>query len=148
MTEDAKPPGPTGAVLSAAAVYFALVFAVGLLLGPARVLWLEPWLGETLAVLCEAPLLILAMWFAARAAPRWARVQGGWAAHLAIGIIALGLQQIADLAAGFGFRGMTLADQLAYFSTPPGFIYAATLVAFAIMPLIRMRPKAPREDAA
>lgn len=124
-------------MLRAAAFYFIVVFGVGLILGPARVLWLEPWMGPTLAVLCEAPLLIAAMWFAAGAAPRWAGLDGGWSAHLGVGLIALLLQQIADLAVGFGLRGMTLAEQQAYFTTPPGYIYIFTLVVFALLPMVR-----------
>jgi len=126
-------------VLLAAAIYFALVFAVGMLFGPPRVLWLEPWLGKAFAVLLEAPVLVVAMWFAARLAPAWARVRGGWVSFLSIGVIALVLQQVADLAVGFGLRGMTLADQFAYIATPAGAIYAVTLVIFAVMPLVRMR---------
>jgi hypothetical protein len=126
----------------AAAIYFALVFAVGLALGPVRVLWLEPVLGRTFAVLCETPFLIAAMVIAARHAPLWAKVQGGWPSYLAIGLIALALQQVADLAVGFGLRGMTLNEQLALFSTPPGYIYAFNLVVFAGAPLFaRRRPK-------
>ncbi len=124
-------------LLRAAGLYFAIVFGVGLLLGPPRVLWLEPWLGKTLAVLCEMPLLIGAMWFGARAAPNWAGLQAGWASLLGVGVLALVLQQIADLAVGFGLRSMTLAEQWAYFATPPGFIYAFSLVLFALMPLLR-----------
>ena len=52
-------------------------------------------------VLLEAPLLIIAMWFAARAADQWARVEGGWMSYLFVGLIALALQQLADLAVGF-----------------------------------------------
>ena len=123
----------------AAAIYFALVFAAGLLLGPARVIWIEPWLGNAIAVLLEAPFLIAAMWFASRAAPKWAGASGGWPSFLAIGVAALLMQQIADLAVGFGLRGMTFSDQLAHFATSAGVIYAATLIIFALMPLIRMR---------
>lgn len=141
MTDAAKP----NRVPRAALIYFALVFAVGFLLGPLRVLWLEPWFGKTIAVLLEAPLLILAMWFAAPAAARWARLGGGWSRHVVVGVLALALQQAADLAVGFGLRGMTLADQLTYFTTPAGAIYAVTLVVFALMPLIRM-PRGPRGD--
>jgi hypothetical protein len=123
-------------LLTAAALYFCMVFFVGALLGPFRVLWLEPWAGPTIAVLCEAPLLILAMNFAAKWAPAWARLDGGWLSFLAMGLLALVLQQLADLAVGFGLRGMTLDSQLHYFATPPGWIYAFCLVVFALMPLI------------
>jgi hypothetical protein len=139
MTQESSSTRKTSGVAHAAASYFALVFAVGLTLGPARVIWLEPWLGKALAVLLEAPLLVCAMWFGARAAPAWARVEGGWVSFLSIGLVALALQQVADLAVGFGLRGMTLADQLAHFATPAGAIYAVTLIVFALMPLIRMR---------
>lgn len=131
-------------IVTAASIYFALVFAVGLLAGPVRVMWIEPVLGTTIAVLLETPLLLAAMWFAARLAPHWAGASGGWLSYLAIGLIALALQQVADLAVGFGLRGMTVPAQLAYFATPPGWIYAFSLAAFALMPLIR-RKKTPIE---
>ncbi|ANP46778.1 hypothetical protein [Candidatus Viadribacter manganicus] len=135
---DPAPERPSRA-LYAALIYFALVFVVGLILGPARVLWLEPWLGRAIAVLLEAPFLVCAMWFAAPLSLRWGRVELGWARALWVGVLALVLQQVADLAVGFGLRGMTLTDQLTYFATPAGAIYAFTLVVFAIMPLMRMR---------
>lgn len=131
----------------AAALYFAIVFAVGLVLGPARVLWLEPWLGKTIAVLCEAPLLIAAMVFAAKWAPTWTRFDGDWRAYLVMGLAALVLQQVADLAVGFGLRGMTLTDQFAYFGTPPGYIYAACLAVFALAPFVQ-HLRAPRSSAS
>ena len=139
MTGRDTPSQSPNRVPHAAALYFALVFAAGLLFGPARVLWLEPWLGNAIAVLIESPFLIAAMWFAARAAPTWTRAEGGWPSFLAIGVVALVLQQIADLAVGFGLRGMTLSDQFAHFGTPAGMVYAGTLIIFALMPLIRMR---------
>jgi hypothetical protein len=133
--EAAPPIGRKRRVAWAAVLYFAAVFAVGLALGPVRVLWLEPWIGQTLAVLCEAPFLIAAMAIAARLAPRWAGMQGGWIAHVWVGVLALSFQQIADLAVGFGLRGMTIKEELAYFATPPGWIYSATLIVFALAPL-------------
>lgn len=126
-------------ILPTAAFYFLLVFAVGLLLGPIRVLWLEPILGRTVAVLCETPFLIAAMIFAARWVPRWTKLTGGWWPYAAVGLIALALQQLADLAVGFGLRGMTLNDQLRLFSTPAGYVYAADLIIFAIAPLLMRR---------
>lgn len=52
--------------MAASLLYFAIVIAVGFLLGPLSVLWLEPQLGKTIAVLCELPLLLVAMILAAR----------------------------------------------------------------------------------
>lgn len=138
-----QPVLPRSRILATSAIYFLLVFAVGLVLGPIRVLWLEPVLGRTIAVLCETPFLIAAMVFAARWTPRWTKLTGGWPSYAAVGFIALVLQQLADLAVGFGLRGMTLNDQLAFFATPPGYIYAADLVLFAVAPiLMRRRPGA------
>ncbi len=123
-------------LLTAAALYFCMVFLVGALLGPLRVLWLEPFAGPTIAVLCEAPLLIFAMRVAAHWAPAWARFEGGWLSYLLMGVAALVLQQVADLAVGFGLRAMTFEAQLRYFETPPGWIYGFCLLVFAVMPFI------------
>lgn len=137
MSDVGETSAPKGSrVLTAAAVYFVLVFAVGLVLGPVRVLWIEPWLGALLAILCEAPLLIIAMIVAARFAPALVGLGGGWSARLLMGVLALVMQQMADLSVGFGLRGVTVQEQLAYFRTLPGYIYITMLVLFALMPLI------------
>jgi hypothetical protein len=137
MTELAETSPAVGRrVLTAAAIYFVLVFAVGFVLGPARVFWVEPLLGPTLAVLCEAPILIVAMVYAAQLASHVAGLRTGWLGYLIMGLLALVLQQVADLAVGFGLRGVTLQEQIAYFRTLPGYIYIATLLLFAAMPLL------------
>lgn len=123
-------------IVGTAALYFICVFIVGLVLGPIRVVWVEPALGRTLAVLCEAPFLLGAIGLAARCTPRWTNMQSGGLAYLAVGVLALLFQQVADLAVGFGLRGMTLSEQLALFATPPGYIYAVTLIAFALAPWV------------
>ncbi len=123
-------------VIISAALYFAIVFAVGFVLGPIRVLWLEPPLGPTLAVLCELPFLLIAMAVSARWVPRWIDLDRRSNVLAAMGIMALVLQQIADFAVGFVLRGFTPAQQLAYFGTPAGLIYLVSLLAFAAMPAL------------
>jgi hypothetical protein len=135
-------------ILATSAIYFGLVFAAGMVMGPARVLWLEPWLGPTLAVACELPLLIVAMSFAARWAPRWAGLEAGWLAHLGVGVLALIFQQLADLSVGFGLRGMSINDQLRYFSTPAGWLYAGSLAVFALTPLFAYWRRSRTKPAA
>lgn len=124
---------------AAASIYFAIVFATGLILGPMRVLYLEPWLGRTIAVLLETPFLLAAMAFAGRWAPIWTKLTPTVLSLLGVGVSALAFQEVADLAVGFGLRGMTLNEQLALFTTPPGWIYLFDLAAFALAPLVMRR---------
>jgi hypothetical protein len=123
-------------IAAAAALYFAIVFGVGFLLGPIRVLWLEPRVGPLLAVLCEAPFLLAAMAVGARWAPRVAELQRNVTSMALTGVGALVLQQIADFAIGTGLRGISPSEQLAQLATGPGMVYAALLVTFAAMPLL------------
>jgi len=123
-------------IAAAAVLYFAVVFGVGFLLGPIRVLWLEPKLGPTIAALCEAPFLLIAMAVAARRVPEFVRPRQGWAPLALMGGGALVLQQLADLVVGMSLRGLAPSEQLGHFSTAPGLIYAGLLVAFAGMPIV------------
>jgi hypothetical protein len=119
--------------LAAALRYFAIVFGTGLVLGPLRVWYVEPRVGVTTAVLLEAPVLLVAMLVGAKLTMRWMQPSDA-AAPLGVGLLALAMQQIADVAAGVLLRGMSLGDHVAHFATPPGMIYAALLVAFVVMP--------------
>lgn len=151
-SEERKNAVRSSRVVSTASLYFALVFLVGLALGPIRVLWLEPVFGPTIAVLCESPFLLAAIWHAARWAPRWTRLHGEWLSYLMVGLLALAFQQTADLAVGFGLRGMTLNQQVSFFGTPPGYIYAFDLLIFALAPLLArkivVRTVAPDQDGS
>lgn len=118
----------------AALSYFAIVFAVGLLCGPIRVLMLEPMFGATAAVLLEAPILLMAMLYAARFVPRRLRLAPTAAAHLGMGFGALVLVLLADFGVGVLLRQMTPGAIAAQFATPAGRVYAALLLALALMP--------------
>src|SRR5260370_35001024 len=48
------------------AVYAIIVFLIGFILGTIRVLLLAPRLGETIAVIVEAPVILAASWFVCR----------------------------------------------------------------------------------
>jgi hypothetical protein len=123
-------------IMAAAILYFAVVFSVGFLLGPIRVLWLEPQLGPSIAALCEAPFLLIAMAVAALWVLDFVRLRQAWAPLALMGGGALVLQQLADFAVGISLRGLTPSEQLARFSSAPGLIYAGLLVAFAAMPVV------------
>jgi hypothetical protein len=122
-------------LVAAAVLYFVAVFAVGILLGPIRVLLLEPRLGPVIAVLCEAPFLLTAIVLAARWVPRVTHLEPRAGAMVLVGLGALILQQTADLAVGYRLRGISAAEQLARFATREGLIYLALVTVFALMPL-------------
>lgn len=129
-------------IAAASLLYFAMVFGAGFVLGPVRVLVLEPRIGPLAAILCEAPFLLTAIVLAARWAPRAARVDPRRHALLLIGLGALALQQSADVSVGLLLRGMSLAEQFARLATTEGRIYLALLVLFAAMPLLVNRTAA------
>jgi hypothetical protein len=124
------------AILKTSLLYFIVVFGVGFLLGPIRVLWLEPSFGKTQATLMEAPLLLAAMIFAARWVPRRMALSGGIGVHLLAGLVAVLILQLADFVVAIGFRNMTIGDQLASLSTPAGIAYLALVALFGLMPAI------------
>jgi hypothetical protein len=133
-------------ILISAVLYFLIVFGVGFALGPIRVFWLEPALGQTIAVLCETPFLLAAMVLAASWVPAKLNLTRRPAPLLAMGIGALLLQQIADFTVGSSLRGLSAKDQIAYFATPAGMIYAVALLLFALMPLLVARAAARPKD--
>jgi hypothetical protein len=125
---------PAGLV--AGITYFVIVFGVGFLLGPLRVLILEPRIGATLAVLIETPILIVTMVLAARFLIARLNLAHATVQRIAMGSVALALVIIADLGVGLGLRGITLAEQGRYLITPAGLIYLSTLAVFAAIPVV------------
>jgi hypothetical protein len=81
-----------GAALRPGALYFAACFCAGAVLGPIRVLVVEPAIGPAAAVLVEAPLILGVAVLAARAVLRGAP----GASPLAVGLVALVLLVAAE----------------------------------------------------
>jgi hypothetical protein len=125
--------------LRAGAVYFMIAFAAGWVLGPVRVLWVEPRLGPTTAVMLEAPLMLTVSVLAARWVIRHFEVPGALASRIGMGTVALTLLLLAELLGGLWLRGQTLRDYLAHFGTAPGLLALAVFAAFAALPIFVMR---------
>ena len=126
-------------IVLATLLYFAVVFGTGLVLGPVRLLWLEPRVGPAIAELIEAPFLVIAMVGAARWVPKIARTTENLRSSAFIGVGALVLLLMADFTVGYSLRGLALPEQLARFATAPGVIYAILLLLFALMPVLLKR---------
>ncbi|HKS97657.1 MAG TPA: hypothetical protein VJV74_16190 [Terriglobia bacterium] len=133
-------------ILKAGAVYFALVFGAGFVLGTIRVLWIVPRLGVRIAELAESPVMLVVSFLAARWVVRHLARHGAALApleRLGVGLLALGFLVAAELAVVFWLRQLTLADYLASRDPVSGTVYVVSLAAFAAMPLFVARKREP-----
>jgi hypothetical protein len=122
-----------------ALAYFAIAFGAGFLLGPIRVLWLVPQVGERAAELIEMPIMLVVIVWAARWIVRRFATPSPASTKLAIGAVALVLMLAAEFGLVLGLRGIPLSE---YFSTRDpvaGAVYYLMLVLFAAMPWLVSR---------
>ncbi len=125
-------------VAKGALAYWAIVFAIGFVLGAGRVTLLAPRIGATAAVLVELPVMLTATWFAAR------RIVQGMAIRLlpeaaALGLLAFGLTLASELALGVLGFGMTPGEWLAALFKMPGVLGLAGQAIFAAMPALILK---------
>jgi hypothetical protein len=127
-------------LLRAAIAYWAVVFALGVVLGTLRTLWLAPAIGLVPATLAELPLMLAASWWAS-----------GWLvrrfaittpdAGLAMGGIAFALLMAAELALAAMLMEQSADEWLGGFAALHAQIGLAGQMAFALMPWWRVRGK-------
>lgn len=125
-------------VLKLAVLYVAIVFSVGFVLGAIRVLFLVPPLGSRIAELLEMPFMLIAIVLAARWISHQAHPTTA-SAQLGIGLIALALLLMAEVAVGVGLRGLSPAESLINPDPVSGTIYYIMLTVFALMPWLLAR---------
>lgn len=129
-------PRMTVRILRAGVLYWAIVFALGFVLGTIRVLAIAPALGsETKAVILELPVMLLASWAAARWVVRRFEPMGraGW---LGAGGFAFALLIAAEAALAALAFGQSAGEWAESLFVVPGIIGLAGQVAFALMPAL------------
>lgn len=134
------------ATIRAALVYFAIVLGTGFVLGMFRVPILVPRIGERWAELAEMPIMATVIYFAAgyllRRFPEIA-VPGR---SLAAGFLALALSVGAELGLAVLLQSQTVTEFVSSRDKVSGSVYVALLLAFALMPRLRL-PKPVTQDA-
>ena len=123
----------------AALLYFLIVFGAGSLLGPIRILFVVPRIGERAAEMLEAPLMLLIVILAANWIVRRFELPSRLIYRLGAGVIAFSLGLIFEFGLVLMLRGLTLRE---YFQTRDpiaGGVYYLTLVLFALMPTLVRR---------
>ena len=123
-------------VVKAGALYFALVFGAGFVLGTVRTLWVVPRVGTRTAELMEMPIMLAVTIVAARWTVLHLKVPSIWSARLEMGCMALILMLIVEFGFVLWIRGLSIKDYLATRDPVAGTAYYLLLIVFAIMPRI------------
>lgn len=127
-----------GRAVLAGLAYFAVVFALGFVLGSVRVLLVAPAMGEFIAVLIELPVMVLACWLVSGFWIRQLRIMTVNAA-LMMGAVAFFCLMIAEFSLGAQAFERTLSDQLQRWMTIAGALGLSGQIAFALFPWIQVR---------
>ncbi len=126
-------------ILKAGLVYFALVFGAGFVLGTIRMLLVVPRFGTRTAELMETPIMVMVSILAARWVVRRLAAPPKPSMRLAIGLVALALLLVAELALVLWLRGLTISEYLASRDPVAGTVYIIALGVFAVMPIFVAR---------
>jgi hypothetical protein len=132
-------------VISAALIYFAVVFSFAFLMGLFRVLVANPALGKTRAVLIELPLVLAISWISAGVLIARFGIFRNLTQRLAMG----GLAFIVTMAAEIGFSVLVFGQPLsAYVESiwnPAGVLGLSGQLGFALIPAIQLAFKRMRQ---
>ncbi|HKM83130.1 MAG TPA: hypothetical protein VJY15_19495 [Candidatus Acidoferrum sp.] len=120
--------------MKAGVLYFALVFAVGFVLGTIRTRWIVPRFGTRMAELMEMPIMLAVTIVAARWTVVRLSVPMMWSARLEMGCMALVLMLIAEFGFVLWIRGLSIKEYFATRDPVSGAAYYLLLLVFAIMP--------------
>ena len=123
-------------------LYFAIVLGTGFVLGVFRVPFLVPRIGERWAELAEMPIMATVIFFSAGYVLRRFPAIQSPGRSLATGVLALGLSICAELGLALVLQDRSLAQYLASRDRISGSVYLVLLMAFAVMPRLRLRSHA------
>ncbi len=126
-------------LMKCSAVYFAIVFGVGFLLGPIRILVLAPKVGERTAELLEMPVMLAVSAATAHWVLRRFPVPARTGLRLALGFLALLFMLLAEFALVMRLRNITIEQYFATRDPVSGTAYYLSLLLFALFPSLMDR---------
>jgi hypothetical protein len=125
------------ACVQAGVVYALSAFSIGFLLGAIRVTLVAPRVGETLAVLLEAPLMLAVSWKLSR----WSAGRFGVLSHfndaLLMGVISFATLMSAEIVTAVLFFGRSVQSYFDGFASAAGMIGLLAQVCFAAFPVVQ-----------
>lgn len=135
--------------LKIGALYFLVVFAVGFILGVVRIMFLVPILGQRYAELAEMPVMLMVVFLTAYVLVRKYGHRLSGDATLGFGFVAVVMLIIVEFTVVLGLRGLSLAEYVEGRDPVASFVYAASLLVFALAPwLVSWYLRLPLNDRA
>ena len=125
-------------IASAAIAYWAVVFALGFVLGTIRVTWIIPLVGLLPATALELPLILVASWFTAGCLVRRFTIERRSDA-LAVGALAFAILMAAECALAAALLGQSPAQWLTGLAESHALLGLSGQAVFALMPWWRVR---------
>ena len=119
--------------------YFAVVLGTGFILGMFRVPFLVPQIGERWAELAEMPIMATVIYCAAGYLLRRYPDIRSPTQSLVAGFLALALSVATELCLATVLQDRSLAEFVASRDKISGSVYIALLLAFGVMPRLRLR---------
>jgi hypothetical protein len=123
-------------MLKAGVLYFAIVFALGFVLGIVRTLWVVPRAGTRMAELMETPIMLVVTIVAAGWVVQRFTLPPLPSARVGMGCIALIFLLVAEFGFVLWLRRLSVREYLATRDPVSGTVYYVMLVVFAAMPLL------------
>ncbi|MFC3195186.1 hypothetical protein ACFODZ_13115 [Marinicella sediminis] len=123
-------------ILKYSALYFAIVFTIGFVLGTIRVLYVAPQLGDDQAELLEFPLMVLASFVVARYIVGLAGDGLKPAQLLWVGVMALGCLLMVEFSLVLALREMSIVTYVTSRYSLAGAAYLVSLLLFAVFPFV------------
>lgn len=120
-------------------LYFTIVFGAGFILGPIRVLMLEPRLGTRIAELLEMPVMLLVIWVAAGWISQRFTQNLSALGRFSVGALAVIGVLIADTSVGVFLREMTVSEVFLRQDAVSSIAYYGLLALCAILPWLQGR---------
>ncbi|MEM7053656.1 MAG: hypothetical protein AAF446_03815 [Pseudomonadota bacterium] len=125
--------------LQAGAVYFALVFALGFVLGTLRVFLLVPQFGQLYSGLIELPVILTAAWLICRWLVNRYALEDHWTARVLMGTTAFVLLMVAELILSMTLFERSMVEYLAVYRSLHGALGLFGQVVYALFPLLVKR---------
>jgi hypothetical protein len=116
--------------------YAVTVFAIGFLLGTARVLLLAPRVGPTIAVTVETPIILTASWYVSSIWMKRLIIAPEIRTRILVGAVAFVTLMTLEVALSISLFHRSFSEYLAGLRTLAGAIGLAAQVCFATFPLL------------